>query len=151
MTQMLTPYGELIQRLDMGGRPGPEYINPFALLFQLCTVSVAFATFLKSCCKGGRVRVIIYADETRPGNALRPDLQCLVRATPWTQQTYKEVKGRRLASTVEAARIAPGERSKARLDGGRLASGPPFFPRPEGSTPPRLFRRLDASTPSIGS
>ena len=88
MTQMLagtaatlTPYGELTQRLDMDGRPGPEYINPFALLFQLCTVSVDFATILKSCCKGGRARAIFYADETRPGNALRPDkgrsLQCL--------------------------------------------------------------------------
>ena len=86
----LTPYGELIQRLDMDGRPGPEYINPFALLFKLCTVNVAFATFLKSCCKGGRARVIIYADETRPGNVLRPDkgraLQCLY----WTLAEFPQ-------------------------------------------------------------
>ena len=43
-----TPYGKLVQTLDLGIADGQiPFINPFALLFWMCCVSVAFGDMLR--------------------------------------------------------------------------------------------------------
>ena len=71
-----TPYGPLLQRMDLGipGLAHLEYINPFAYLFYLSTISVSFAMMMKASCDLGEpLRIIIYADSFEPGNPFRHD------------------------------------------------------------------------------
>lgn len=73
--QTRTPYGCVMEHMDLEVNGDPmrwPYVNPHALLYHLGQTNNTFAAFLrKHCCYGADV--ILYADETRPGNALRPD------------------------------------------------------------------------------
>eukprot|EP00969_Alexandrium_andersonii_P307307 13584191-Alexandrium_andersonii.AAC.1 len=70
-----TPYGTVVKQLEITDGFTLPYICPFALLFYLCTVSSEFAELVQRsvATSGGDGRLIMYADEVRPGNVLRPD------------------------------------------------------------------------------
>ena len=80
-----TPYGTVVQTMDLGVEPlrAWEYINPFALLWHLCTISAPFRGLMSACCgvHNSVLRVVTYIDEVCPGNPLRPEksrtIQCL--------------------------------------------------------------------------
>jgi hypothetical protein len=79
-----TPYGKVIQRvkLDAPGAMYWEYVNPFAFLFYLSSLSSSFAAMMRSIAKGATpLRIVIYADGLVPGNPFRPEasrkLQCI--------------------------------------------------------------------------
>jgi hypothetical protein len=81
-----TPYGKVVERMKLNAT-GLKYLdicNPFALLFYLSSMSVAFAALMTDAVAraGGRaLRLIIYTDEMCPGNPYRPEksrtLQCV--------------------------------------------------------------------------
>ena len=76
-----TPYGKLVQTLDLGIADGQiPFINPFALLFWVSCACVEFGDLLRQSVTD-RARIVFYCDETKAGNVLRPDegrsLQCI--------------------------------------------------------------------------
>ena len=79
-----TPHGKVIQRvkLDAPGLKYFEYMNPFAFLYYLSSLSDSFSAMMRSICgRGDPLRVIIFADGLVPGNPFRPEasrkLQCI--------------------------------------------------------------------------
>lgn len=71
-----TPFGPVRCAMDIpdvsGGAVTVHYNNPFALLWAVCERSKAFGTFLERWLRNG-ANLIIYSDETTPGNQKRPD------------------------------------------------------------------------------
>jgi len=81
-----TLYGNLFGRMELpsndgGGPVTVHFCNPFALLWHICVTSTHFFFFLKAC---GVHRIVMYMDETVPGNNLRPDLGRKYIAVYWT-------------------------------------------------------------------
>lgn len=71
-----TPHGKVIQRvkLDAPGLKYWEYMNPFAFLYYLSSLSVSFSSMMRSICNDGQpLRIIIFADGLVPGNPFRPE------------------------------------------------------------------------------
>jgi hypothetical protein len=72
-----TPYGRLIDTFDFsadGSDPQKiHYVNPFALLSYLATVSLQFLLFLRSVVGNGPAGIYLYADGVTPGNDKRVD------------------------------------------------------------------------------
>lgn len=69
-------YGPLVQSLDIGvpGFERWEYLNPYAFLYYLSSISHSFATMMKSISSGDRpLRIVLYADALIPGNPFRPE------------------------------------------------------------------------------
>ena len=88
-----TPYGQVLQYLELSWKGRPylwPYLNPFALLFYICSTCVAFARMLKDSVAGIVANIIIYADECTPGNVLRPDKGAFVEA--WVSRRRKPDK-----------------------------------------------------------
>ena len=72
----LTPYGPIVQKIELGHSKLQtwEYINPFAYLYYLSSISSAFAEMMRSVCVDGRpLRIVVYADGLVPGNPFRPE------------------------------------------------------------------------------
>ena len=79
-----TPYGKVIQRIKLDAPSATywEYMNPFAFLYYLNSLSASFASMMRSICDGATpLRIVIYADGLVPGNPFRPEasrkLQCI--------------------------------------------------------------------------
>ena len=72
-----TPLGDLWSEMDVPLANGRSlklpYANPFVLLYHMFSTSMEFAMFLKHLVAGVVAGVVIYTDETTPGNLLRPD------------------------------------------------------------------------------
>ena len=73
-----TPHGPLLQAIDVpfvNQIYRLDIISPFALLFYLTSVSVAFAELMRTAVlKGlGCLSLLLYSDELTPGNPLRSD------------------------------------------------------------------------------
>ena len=75
-----TPYGTVCEEIALPLKEGGEIKlycnNPFALLYAACARSKKFGTFLEkhlSVKDGKLAEIVFYADETTPGNQLRPD------------------------------------------------------------------------------
>ena len=52
------------------------YVNPFALLYVLCSEVLGFAKFLESCTLAAGAamsKLVLYSDEVSAGDPLRPD------------------------------------------------------------------------------
>ena len=87
-----TPYGTMLCEMELPiegntrskSRPKSMwYINPFALLFTICTVSSPFFALLKDAVGPsgiGDLRIILYFDGINPGNPLAPNPQRLLQA-----------------------------------------------------------------------
>ena len=88
-SRMQTMYGSVSTCFAMQQLDGTEiniyYNNPFALLHAACTVQPKFATFLLKHLRAGKPpRIVMYADETTPGNVQRPDHGRSYESMLWT-------------------------------------------------------------------
>ena len=70
-----TPYGKVMQRMDIGGGVMWDYIHPFALIYYLTALSEQFAEFFNGVVNRGRgkLQLLLYGDEFVPGNPNRVD------------------------------------------------------------------------------
>lgn len=107
--QERTPYGTVIQTMPLHlsmdrkkkGRKWVQvpsanpkdvdwqYVNPFAFLHYACSISDEFATIIASIATG-ELSILLYMDEARPGNILRPDSGRLFLAIHWTFLEFPE-------------------------------------------------------------
>jgi len=81
-----TPYGKLIKtfNLDIAGKSiTVPYINPFAFLYHMCACVAAFGDLLRNCIFGDGT-IIMYSDEIKVGNVLRPDDGRAMECIYWT-------------------------------------------------------------------
>ena len=82
-----TPFGQLVQTLELPGNTSWSYLHPFAMIFLLTQLQPAFAAIIDKCLQdavGGALKVVIFIDEFRPGNALRPDKARATQNLYWT-------------------------------------------------------------------
>ena len=79
-----TPYGRLTQevKVDFPGLTFWEIVNPFALLYHMCILSVPFACLMKSL-SSQSLRLVIFADGLITGNAFRQDRGRSVMCLYW--------------------------------------------------------------------
>ncbi len=72
-----TPFGKLIQKGELplanGGTHSFTYCDPAALMFHLCSTCARFAALVENCTADGPAGLVLYTDETTPGNQMRPD------------------------------------------------------------------------------
>ena len=68
-----TPYGPIIQTMELWKGFHWEYINPLALMSALTSFCPTFAELMGNCTGNDPLRLILFVDEFRPGNVLRPD------------------------------------------------------------------------------
>lgn len=72
-----TPFGQLFVDLDVPMCDGSTYkwrvASPYALLWHLVSVSVAFGALLEGCIDGVLSDIALWGDEVCSGNQLRPD------------------------------------------------------------------------------
>lgn len=80
----VTPYGLVVKQLQFPGGLSLPYVCPFALLYYMCSLSDHFAALLRESLSGGPGRLIMYIDEFRPGNVLRPDKGRACQCVYWT-------------------------------------------------------------------
>lgn len=97
-----TPYGPVIQTMDLGidGFHAWEFVSPFALLWHLCNISVAFKGLMTACCQKSNnvLRIVTYIDGVCPGNPLRPEasrnMECIYWVfTDWPQWLLQRANG----------------------------------------------------------
>ena len=83
-----TPYGKLVSHIDLlldNDEPYKlPYINPFALLYVLSNVCVGVGDMVHNALRGGFAKLILYFDEIKPGNILRPDQGRSLQCVYWT-------------------------------------------------------------------
>ena len=70
-----TPYGLVVQRVDIGDGVMWDYIHPFALIYHLTSISTQISEFFHQAANraGGVLQVLVYGDEFVPGNPNRVD------------------------------------------------------------------------------
>ncbi len=83
-----TPYGTLRQTLDLDNEDGErltiEFVHPMAMLHLMTEKSEVCGRFFKEQLCPGPAHVVLYIDETRPGNQLRPDSARSMHCIYWT-------------------------------------------------------------------
>ena len=84
-----TPYGAVGIEIRIGDIAVP-IINPFALLWLLCTQTTHYFACLRHCVAAGPARVVLYVDEATPGNQLRPDRARSYYAIYWSIAEYPD-------------------------------------------------------------
>lgn len=68
-----TPYGPCIQELKLGEKNW-KFIHPMALLFLLSKLSSALGDMISEAVRGIKeMTIVVFVDEFKPGNVLRPD------------------------------------------------------------------------------
>jgi hypothetical protein len=77
-----TPYGSVIQNLDVNG-VAVEVVNPFAFVHFLCSHIPAFSKTVFPNGVSVSRPMVMYIDEVRPGNPLRPDKGRLTYCIYW--------------------------------------------------------------------
>ena len=88
-----TPYGPVVQEIKLPTTPPFkwEVINPLAFVYVLSTISSTFADVMAQCIeKHGRQKIVIYIDEARPGNILRPDKGRAVNNIFWAFSSWPD-------------------------------------------------------------
>ena len=70
-----TPYGRVVQSMDIGLDQPWEFIHPFALIYYLTSISESFSSFFHDAVvhAHGKLRLLVYGDEFTPGNPNRID------------------------------------------------------------------------------
>ena len=84
-----TPYGNVIVTLQVNG-VDIEIANPFAYLHLLCETHIDLFNVV---CPGGvntHRRLLLYIDEVRPGNPLRPDKARQTQCVYWTFSDFPD-------------------------------------------------------------
>lgn len=72
-----TPYGPIWKSFDIATDEGPvkiEYACPFAFLHHACATTPLYDLICSALGSSLQGRIVIYWDETQPGNVLRPDV-----------------------------------------------------------------------------
>ena len=82
-----TPYGPIGKVLRFGEEAVP-YICPLALLWTMASASEGFGMFLLACLGGAAGDFILYLDDVRPGNILRPDPGRVYYSILWSLAQY---------------------------------------------------------------
>ena len=87
--QTYTPYGQVIQELDLPCEKMPRwhYLNPFAFVWHLCSINQWLFNLVAATARnapGGVLSIIVYIDEINPGNPLHPEPGRLIQAIYWT-------------------------------------------------------------------
>ena len=95
INEVQTPHGPLIQEMDVVCENNKtytiEFAQPLALLFHLNQQSdQASQFFYQQFGTSGRGSVVIYCDECRIGNPLRPDKGRTIQNVCWTFKEYPE-------------------------------------------------------------
>ena len=78
-SKMVTPYGTVATTIELPAVNGDTITlhcnNPFAFLWAASSLNNEFGNFIHGhlTANNGKGRVVVYIDETTPGNALRPD------------------------------------------------------------------------------
>ena len=83
----MTPFGTVVQKMTIGITPPFQwtFIHPLALIYMLTQVSIGFAKLLKDTVDThGMLSIVLFVDEIRPGNVLRPDLGRATQDIFWT-------------------------------------------------------------------
>ena len=89
----MTPFGCVVQRMTIEITPPFEwtFIHPLALIYVLTEVSIGFAKLLKETVDThGMLSIVLFVDEIRPGNVLRPDLGRATQDIFWTFAEFPE-------------------------------------------------------------
>ncbi len=90
----MTPYGKVVERvaLPFDALPTWDIADPRAQIYHLSKVSEHFAELMASVCKGDgqALRILLYADETVPGNPLRHDKGRSLWAIYWAMLDWPE-------------------------------------------------------------
>ena len=74
--EQMTPYGTVIQRLQLTEEYDLDYVHPCAYLHYASTISDSFCRFINEVLDNANsepLDIIVYGDEMTPGNPLRPD------------------------------------------------------------------------------
>jgi hypothetical protein len=82
----VTPHGPVMQTIEISGFQW-DIVNPFAVLHQLGLVSAEFGNLLSGIIEAlmpAPLRIVLYVDECRPGNCLRPDYARKMQCICWT-------------------------------------------------------------------
>ena len=82
-----TPYGPIGKVLRFG-EEAVQYICPLALLWMMASASEGFGKFFLDCLDGDAGDVILYLDDVRPGNVLRPDPGRVYYSIMWSLAQY---------------------------------------------------------------
>jgi len=82
-----TPYGPIGKVLRVGEEAVP-YVCPLALLWTMASASEGFGMFLLACLGGAAGDFILYLDDVRPGNILRPDPGRVYYSILWSLAQY---------------------------------------------------------------
>lgn len=82
-------YGKILQSttvvLTNGETHTMEYVNPFALLHHMCNWKPGFGDMLRDARRHhGKLSLVFYQDEIKPGNILRPDAGRSLVCFYWT-------------------------------------------------------------------
>ena len=84
-----TPYGAVLIKLNLPLLDGRVHawhiVNPLAWLWRLCVACPAFGAFFQQCVAPcGHASIVMYSDETQPGNQLHPDSKRKLVCFYWT-------------------------------------------------------------------
>ena len=88
--QTMTPFGPLLQTMTLDTKPPFrwDYISPMALIYKLTELSPGFVSvmleMIGKLAPNEPLKIVIFADECRPGNVLRPDKGRAVQHILWT-------------------------------------------------------------------
>jgi hypothetical protein len=87
-----TPYGKVVQSMDLPGFGRWKFCHPAALLWYLCTLSLGFFVMVRDAAasNGGRLNIVIYIDELCPGNPFRPERSRTLQACYWTVPQFPQ-------------------------------------------------------------
>lgn len=93
----MTPFGTVLQTMTLECTPPLEwsYIHPIALVYMLSEVSSEFSALMhriidKLNSNDPTLNIILYIDECRPGNVLRPDKGRAVQHILWSFVEFPE-------------------------------------------------------------
>jgi len=89
-----TPFGPVVQEMTLNTTPPFtwQYIHPVALVYSLSQASPGFATMMGNCidASSGPLGIVLFVDEARPGNVLRPDKGRAVQNIYWAFSEWPE-------------------------------------------------------------
>ena len=83
--ELSTPYGAVVQDMQLPSGHNWTFVNPFAFLYHLSSISDTLGDILFELMHAGRpLRIILFMDAFTPGNPLRPDKGRSVQAIYWS-------------------------------------------------------------------
>lgn len=78
-----TPYGTVMTTINVNGVT-VEIVNPFAYIYKLCTANRELFRLMCINESNTHRKLVLYIDEVRPGNPLRPDKARQTQCIYWT-------------------------------------------------------------------